>query len=262
MHAVTGPYAHAIFEGELGAAAGHRGQRHAAARFRRPSSRPQPDLRQGPLRSDDVARGARFRRGLGRRRRPQPDHRAGHLRHALRFARHARRQRDARARLRQGARRRRPLDADQRRRRPRRRRSSASAPTRRRPAGSSSAICSTPAWPRSAARRAPAPAPTTSARRTASGRCCCWLNILARRRKSVAELAREHWATYGRNYYTRHDFDEVDLAAAQGSDGASARGDGDPAGQGLRRADGRGGRRLRLSRSGRRLGCASTRACG
>ncbi len=41
-----------------------------------------------------------------------------------------------------------------------------------------------------------------------------WLNILARRRISVAELAREHWATYGRNYYTRHDFDEVDLAAA------------------------------------------------
>jgi phosphoglucomutase len=41
-----------------------------------------------------------------------------------------------------------------------------------------------------------------------------WLNILARRRISVAQLAREHWATYGRNYYTRHDFEEVDLAAA------------------------------------------------
>src|SRR5208337_3675860 len=41
-----------------------------------------------------------------------------------------------------------------------------------------------------------------------------WLNILAKRRISVAELAREHWRTYGRNYYTRHDFDEVDLTAA------------------------------------------------
>jgi phosphoglucomutase len=41
-----------------------------------------------------------------------------------------------------------------------------------------------------------------------------WLNILARRRISVADLAREHWKTYGRNYYTRHDFDEIDLAAA------------------------------------------------
>ncbi len=43
-----------------------------------------------------------------------------------------------------------------------------------------------------------------------------WLNILARRRIAVADLAREHWATYGRNYYTRHDFDEVDLGAANG----------------------------------------------
>ena len=40
-----------------------------------------------------------------------------------------------------------------------------------------------------------------------------WLNILAARRTTVADLAREHWRTYGRNYYTRHDYDEVDLAA-------------------------------------------------
>jgi phosphoglucomutase len=25
---------------------------------------------------------------------------------------------------------------------------------------------------------------------------------------------RDHWATYGRNYYTRHDYDEVDTAVA------------------------------------------------
>ena len=50
-----------------------------------------------------------------------------------------------------------------------------------------------------------------------------WLNILAKRRISVAELAREHWATYGRNYYTRHDFEEVDLAAANGADRRAAR---------------------------------------
>ena len=55
MHAITGPYAHAILEGELGAPARHGGQRHAAARFRRPPSRPQPHLRQGALRRDDVA---------------------------------------------------------------------------------------------------------------------------------------------------------------------------------------------------------------
>jgi len=40
-----------------------------------------------------------------------------------------------------------------------------------------------------------------------------WLNILAKRKISVADLAAEHWRTYGRNYYTRHDYDEVDLSA-------------------------------------------------
>jgi phosphoglucomutase len=37
-----------------------------------------------------------------------------------------------------------------------------------------------------------------------------WLNILAVRRQSVVEIVREHWATYGRNYYSRHDYEEVD----------------------------------------------------
>jgi phosphoglucomutase len=51
-----------------------------------------------------------------------------------------------------------------------------------------------------------------------------WLNILAVRKISVADLANEHWRTYGRNYYTRHDFDEVDLTAANGlMDGLRAR---------------------------------------
>jgi phosphoglucomutase len=43
-----------------------------------------------------------------------------------------------------------------------------------------------------------------------------WLNILARRRQSAAELVRAHWRAYGRNYYSRHDYEEVDEAAAQG----------------------------------------------
>jgi phosphoglucomutase len=41
-----------------------------------------------------------------------------------------------------------------------------------------------------------------------------WLNILAARNQSVDEIVREHWQTYGRNYYTRHDYDEVDSAIA------------------------------------------------
>ncbi|HEY1886327.1 MAG TPA: alpha-D-glucose phosphate-specific phosphoglucomutase [Roseiarcus sp.] len=43
-----------------------------------------------------------------------------------------------------------------------------------------------------------------------------WLNILASRRMSVADLVHEHWRTYGRNYYTRHDYEEIDLNAAHG----------------------------------------------
>lgn len=43
-----------------------------------------------------------------------------------------------------------------------------------------------------------------------------WLNILAARRQSLADIVREHWKTYGRNFYTRHDYEEVDAAAADG----------------------------------------------
>ena len=41
-----------------------------------------------------------------------------------------------------------------------------------------------------------------------------WLNIVAVRKQSVDEIVREHWATYGRNYYTRHDYEEVDAGIA------------------------------------------------
>ena len=43
-----------------------------------------------------------------------------------------------------------------------------------------------------------------------------WLNILAVKKCSVAELMDEHWATYGRNYYSRHDYEAVDSDAAAG----------------------------------------------
>jgi phosphoglucomutase len=41
-----------------------------------------------------------------------------------------------------------------------------------------------------------------------------WLNILARRRQSVADIVKQHWMEYGRNYYSRHDYEEVDADAA------------------------------------------------
>ena len=41
-----------------------------------------------------------------------------------------------------------------------------------------------------------------------------WLNILAVRKQSVEEIVREHWAEYGRNFYSRHDYEGVDASAA------------------------------------------------
>jgi len=41
-----------------------------------------------------------------------------------------------------------------------------------------------------------------------------WLNILAARRESVADILAAHWAEYGRNYYSRHDYEGVDGKAA------------------------------------------------
>jgi len=43
-----------------------------------------------------------------------------------------------------------------------------------------------------------------------------WLNVLAVRQQSVKQIAHEHWATYGRNYYTRHDYEDIDSAVANG----------------------------------------------
>lgn len=37
-----------------------------------------------------------------------------------------------------------------------------------------------------------------------------WLNILAVRGESVEDIVRGHWQEYGRNYYSRHDYEEVD----------------------------------------------------
>ena len=41
-----------------------------------------------------------------------------------------------------------------------------------------------------------------------------WLNILAETGSSVQELLSEHWKAYGRNYYSRHDYEAVDADRA------------------------------------------------
>ncbi|MBT8435368.1 MAG: alpha-D-glucose phosphate-specific phosphoglucomutase [Gammaproteobacteria bacterium] len=42
-----------------------------------------------------------------------------------------------------------------------------------------------------------------------------WLNVLAVRGESVAEIVQQHWRHYGRDYYTRHDYEAVASEAAQ-----------------------------------------------
>jgi phosphoglucomutase len=41
-----------------------------------------------------------------------------------------------------------------------------------------------------------------------------WLNILAAQPDSVADIVKKHWHTYGRNYYTRHDYEEIETDKA------------------------------------------------
>ena len=43
-----------------------------------------------------------------------------------------------------------------------------------------------------------------------------WLNLLAARRQPVARIVRDHWARFGRNYYSRHDYEGIDSSAAEG----------------------------------------------
>ena len=43
-----------------------------------------------------------------------------------------------------------------------------------------------------------------------------WLNILAVRKQSVESIVSEHWAKYGRNFYSRYDYEGLPTEAAQG----------------------------------------------
>ena len=41
-----------------------------------------------------------------------------------------------------------------------------------------------------------------------------WLNVVAARDESVEQIVHDHWQTYGRNFYSRHDYEEVDKEPA------------------------------------------------
>jgi phosphoglucomutase len=42
----------------------------------------------------------------------------------------------------------------------------------------------------------------------------CWLNIIAEKKQSVAQIVQAHWAEYGRNVYSRHDYEAIPTEAA------------------------------------------------
>ncbi|HCM47394.1 MAG TPA: alpha-D-glucose phosphate-specific phosphoglucomutase [Colwellia sp.] len=42
-----------------------------------------------------------------------------------------------------------------------------------------------------------------------------WLNLIAIKKQPVSNIVRNHWAKYGRDYFTRHDYEAVDSADAQ-----------------------------------------------
>ena len=41
-----------------------------------------------------------------------------------------------------------------------------------------------------------------------------WLNILARDGRDIVQLRADHWRSFGRNYYSRHDYEEIPTDAA------------------------------------------------
>lgn len=43
----------------------------------------------------------------------------------------------------------------------------------------------------------------------------CWLNIIAVKKQPLCSIVRSHWAQYGRDYFTRHDFEALNSEQAQ-----------------------------------------------
>lgn len=43
----------------------------------------------------------------------------------------------------------------------------------------------------------------------------CWLNIIAVKKQPLCSIVRSHWAQYGRDYFTRHDYEALNSEQAQ-----------------------------------------------
>ena len=117
----------------------------------------------------------------------------------------------------------RALDADLAARPIGSRRRSASPATRRRPAGSSSATCSMPARSRLCGEESFGTGSSHVREKDGLWAVLLWLDILAARREPVAQIVRDHWARFGRNFYSRHDYEEIDDRGRRRPDGGAAR---------------------------------------
>ena len=42
-----------------------------------------------------------------------------------------------------------------------------------------------------------------------------WLNLIAVKQQSVEDITRSHWKSFGRHYYTRHDYEAIDSESAE-----------------------------------------------
>lgn len=38
-----------------------------------------------------------------------------------------------------------------------------------------------------------------------------WLSVMEHTGKGIEDILKQHWSTYGRNYFTRYDYEECDL---------------------------------------------------
>ena len=66
----------------------------------------------------------------------------------------------------------------------------------------------------SAGRKARAPAPNHVREKDGLWAVLLWLNILAERRQPVKTILEGHWAKYGRDYYSRYDYEAIPMDAA------------------------------------------------
>jgi phosphoglucomutase len=213
MSAVSGPYAKAIIEGMLGAPRRHRHQCRAAGRLRRPPPGPEPGQRRRTGGADERPGCARIRRRLGRRRRPQHDRRpqlavapSDSLAIIAANATVAPGYRDGIKGI---------------------ARSMPTSQAADRVAAALGISCfETPTGWKYFGNLLDANLATLCGEEsygTGSNHIrekdgvwavLFWLNLIAASGKSVNQLVQEHWARFGRNYYSRHDYEAVDAASA------------------------------------------------